>query len=201
MRKSLILPLVFVLGCTITLTQPEDTGNVTKPKIVELATGPPKVLQVNLTKVVAPAWRPMTPYPFIWAYEYHYWWQWKLPKIVEINHCFLCNMVRRTMIDRWAKQTIDMYVDQGIPTGSFMHAVLANDLMEAFNRADEQNQNNLQSICSYIQNYIPMQCHGSYKKVAKWIQDHRENPKEVKAAAAWDIERREHYYERIVVHP
>ena len=47
-------------------------------------------------------------------------------------------------------QSLRRYADQGIPTGGFLQAVLANDLMEAVGRADEANGRALRGICSYI---------------------------------------------------
>ena len=61
------------------------------------------------------------------------------------------------------------YIENGIPTGDFLYAVLTNNLMEAFGRADEKNSKKLQEICSFIYNYAPIGCHGSKEKVANWI--------------------------------
>jgi hypothetical protein len=67
------------------------------------------------------------------------------------------------------KESIDRYVAERVPTGGFLKAVLENDLMEAFGRADEDNRLDLFEICSYIYNNIPNICHGSPEKVKEWL--------------------------------
>jgi len=73
------------------------------------------------------------------------------------------------------KKSIDRYVHHGIPTGGFLRAVLANDLMEAFARADDHNRLDLFSICQYIHNDIPAISHGSYELVQAWISKRSED--------------------------
>ena len=70
------------------------------------------------------------------------------------------------------KNGIDQYVEHGIPTGDFLRAVLANDLMEAFGRADQENRRDLYEIAVYIYNETPSTCHGSYAIVDEWIRTH-----------------------------
>ncbi len=67
------------------------------------------------------------------------------------------------------KEHIDRYVKDGVPPGSFLRAVLANDLMNSFGNADETNSRSMLHICCYIYNSIPEECHGSYEKVEAWI--------------------------------
>jgi hypothetical protein len=74
-------------------------------------------------------------------------------------------MVREDTLD-----TIDRYVTDGIPTGSFCEAVLSNNLMESFGRADLGNRVALFEICSYIYNETPSACHGSPEKVSAWLR-------------------------------
>jgi hypothetical protein len=68
-------------------------------------------------------------------------------------------------------ETLDRYVTHGIPTGGFLEAVLANDLMESFGHADMGNRLTLFEICSYVYNELPSGCHGSYEIVGKWIKE------------------------------
>ena len=67
------------------------------------------------------------------------------------------------------KESLDRYVSHGIRPGGFLTAVLANDLMQAVGRADEDNQRDLVEICRYVYNHMPYVCHGSYDAVKKWI--------------------------------
>ena len=68
------------------------------------------------------------------------------------------------------KQSLDSYVEHRIPTGDFLNAVLSNDLFEAIGRADDINIIFLHNICGYIYNELPTLCHGSPKRVRKWLQ-------------------------------
>jgi hypothetical protein len=66
-------------------------------------------------------------------------------------------------------ESLDRYVNHGIEPGSFLRAVLENDLMEAFGRADIENRATLFEICEYVYNELPFSCHGSPAKVKAWL--------------------------------
>ena len=66
-------------------------------------------------------------------------------------------------------EVIRDYVVSGIPTGDFLHAVLSNNLFEAFGRADYQNEKHMKDICSLIYNSCPSQCWGSKEIVESWL--------------------------------
>ena len=68
------------------------------------------------------------------------------------------------------KDGIDRYVEDHCPPGSFLMAVLSNDLKESFARADEENRRDLFEIVSYCYNYIPWNCWGSPEKVREWLE-------------------------------
>lgn len=68
------------------------------------------------------------------------------------------------------QESLKRYVENGVSTGSFLIAVLANDLMEAFNRADDYNLPALGSIVAYITMEIPIPCCVSYEKVDEHLQ-------------------------------
>ena len=76
-------------------------------------------------------------------------------------------------IDRSIIDSIERYVKEGIPTGDFLRAVLENNLMESFGRADLRNRATLFEICAYIYNEIPASCHGSPEKVKAWLEKFR----------------------------
>jgi len=69
-----------------------------------------------------------------------------------------------------AKNGIDRYVNEHTPTGDFLRAVLANDLREAFARADAENMAALHQIVMYCHNEIPGNCWGSYEAVDAWLE-------------------------------
>ncbi len=74
------------------------------------------------------------------------------------------------MIPAVTKRTIDNYVEHGLSPGGFTHAVLANDLREAFGRADMQNRMFMFDIVTYCWNEIPSDCWGSWEKVKDWLE-------------------------------
>ena len=78
------------------------------------------------------------------------------------------------MIPELTKNAIDRYVNNRTSPGGFVTAVLENDLMEAYARADSGNINAMYDIVKYVYNEIPMACWGSSKKVYDWL-----NSKEV----------------------
>lgn len=62
-----------------------------------------------------------------------------------------------------------LYIERGIEPGSFMYAVLCNDLMGAFGCADSVNQRRIKDFCQFLYNDAPSKCHGSPEKVRAWI--------------------------------
>lgn len=81
------------------------------------------------------------------------------------------------MIPQTTKETIDRFVQYGCNPGGFVTAVLENNLMEAVGRADSENLENLQDICSYIYNKIPGNCWGSTSKIIEWQKLKQEEKK------------------------
>jgi hypothetical protein len=68
------------------------------------------------------------------------------------------------------KESITRYVENGVPTGSFLEAVLSNDLFGAFSQADETSRTHLQELVRHIYWNVPSGCHGSPQKVTAWIR-------------------------------
>lgn len=62
------------------------------------------------------------------------------------------------------------YVEQGIPPGSFLTAVLENNLMQAFARADEINTDAMRVWTEWLYWEAPGNCHGSPTLVQTWIE-------------------------------
>lgn len=61
------------------------------------------------------------------------------------------------------------YIEHGIAPGSFLMAVLQNDLKEACVRADEVNLRSLPAYVTALYNYAPEACWGSPQKVNEWM--------------------------------
>ena len=76
------------------------------------------------------------------------------------------------MIPPNTQSQIDEYVKQKCPPGSFVYAVLTNNLVNAVAKADDVNILYLRDIILYVYNDIPSACWGSREAVEEWL-----NPK------------------------
>ncbi len=68
--------------------------------------------------------------------------------------------------------TLKRYVEDGLPTGGFLRAVLSNNLFEAVMRADDWNSVVLKEIAQYIYWELPRESWGSEEIVDAWIEQH-----------------------------
>lgn len=68
------------------------------------------------------------------------------------------------------KESLDMYVNHRTPTGGFLYAVLCNDLIGAYSRADLDNRRNMEDIVRYVYNELPVACFGSKERVDAWLR-------------------------------
>ena len=73
------------------------------------------------------------------------------------------------------------YIDSKVPTGSFLRAVLSNDLSEACARADSECIASLPVLVQFLYNNAPSGCYGTPTVVADWL---RKGAAERTAAAA-----------------
>jgi hypothetical protein len=62
------------------------------------------------------------------------------------------------------------YIMIGRPVGSFLAAVLSNNLMSAVANADDQNVHKLPEYTKFLYNNAPMMCWGSTTNVQNWIE-------------------------------
>lgn len=69
---------------------------------------------------------------------------------------------------------LERYLNHGILPGGFLTAVLENNLMEAFGRADSMNSANLRNIVGYIYNHIPSNAWGSKERVRDYVKSLKE---------------------------
>jgi hypothetical protein len=65
---------------------------------------------------------------------------------------------------------LERYLESGIPPGSFLTAVLTNDLREAFATADLQNRAQMYHLVNFLYNEFPGGAWGSKKKFDSWLQ-------------------------------
>lgn len=72
------------------------------------------------------------------------------------------------LIPRYMFDGIKYYILDGRPTGSFLYALLSNDLFAAVERADDINQGYIVNWVKFLFNYAPAGCYGSPEKVLHW---------------------------------
>lgn len=65
---------------------------------------------------------------------------------------------------------LERYLNHGIMPGSFLTAVLQNNLAEACGRADSSNSSNISNIVGYIYNHLPSNSWGSAEKVQEYLK-------------------------------
>lgn len=61
------------------------------------------------------------------------------------------------------------YIEERIPPGGFLRAVLSNDLLDAVCRADWLNKPSLVKIVEWVRDYAPHNCWGSPEAYERWI--------------------------------
>tara|TARA_R110000824_G_scaffold41446_6_gene123337 strand:+ start:5619 stop:5861 length:243 start_codon:yes stop_codon:yes gene_type:complete len=62
-----------------------------------------------------------------------------------------------------------LYVEHGVPPGGFLTAVLSDNLMDAFSRADNANAAAMKEWTMWMYNDAPTGCWGSPNIVQGWI--------------------------------
>lgn len=77
------------------------------------------------------------------------------------------------------RDSIDLFVWHGVPTGGFVRAVLSNDLMGAIRRADSDSLQSLGLICLYVYNAVPSVCCGSSEAVNSHLERGRKAREEI----------------------
>lgn len=64
------------------------------------------------------------------------------------------------------------YITQGVRPGSFLEAVIDNDLREACGRADLVNRRLVYEIVTFMHNHAPAQCWGREDACRDWQMAH-----------------------------
>lgn len=68
------------------------------------------------------------------------------------------------------KAGVARYILNGIGGGSFLNAVLENNFIQAFNRADDTNMKYMKQWAQFLYSEAPIKCWGSPEEVAAWIE-------------------------------
>lgn len=71
---------------------------------------------------------------------------------------------------KYVKNALESYVSDRYHPGSFLVAVLSNDLKRSCELADDINRYSLAEIVTYIYNNIPMLAWGDKDAVKNWLE-------------------------------
>lgn len=107
----------------------------------------------------APAWRPAEPEGFM-----------SIERLVQIAKADHEGVFGDRACPDWVHDSLAHYVAEGRPTGDFLRAVLANDLMGAFARADIGSAKAMPAIVGYVHRHVPAGIHGSYDIVDGFVR-------------------------------
>ena len=61
------------------------------------------------------------------------------------------------------------WIEHAIPPGDFMRALLENDLIRTFEKADSTNQRRVGDYLRFLYNCAPRGCFGSPENYAAWV--------------------------------
>ena len=64
---------------------------------------------------------------------------------------------------------VQRYIEEGIPPGDFLKAVICNNLKESFARADDINISRMFDIVEFFYNEVPGICWGSELDYKQWL--------------------------------
>lgn len=81
-----------------------------------------------------------------------------------MSHTINYNLLPESMRDG-----VRRYIERGIPGGSFQTAVFANELVQAFDRADAENTAAIRMWAMFLHHEAPSDCWGDRETVRAWI--------------------------------
>lgn len=87
------------------------------------------------------------------------------------DEAFYRTKLRTAGVPEHMHDGIVLYLLHGYQPGSFMTAVLENDLKEACMRADDENRRAIYQHVAFLYNYAPSNAWGSPARVADYMQD------------------------------
>lgn len=74
------------------------------------------------------------------------------------------------IVPSYTLDSLIRYAEQGVPTGGFLEAVLANDMMGAMSRADSENRAAIGAICQFVYMEMPIGSWGSREIFHQWVR-------------------------------
>lgn len=76
---------------------------------------------------------------------------------------------KRFVIPRYMRRSLWDYIKNHIRPGSFLYAVLCNDLYGAVSAADPCNLGAIPAYIGFLRNYLPSCAWGNVEKVERWL--------------------------------
>lgn len=80
-----------------------------------------------------------------------------------------------TFVPQHDRESIKLYIQHGLLPGSFLQAVISNDLREAIGQADHINIGYLPTIVAWFYQCAPAMCWGSRQKMQAWLRSNHSN--------------------------
>lgn len=80
-------------------------------------------------------------------------------------------MINYNLLPKHLRGAVRRYIENRMPPGDFLQAVISNNLVESFGRADEINILKMFDIVSFFYSEAPGLCWGSKEKMKKWIEE------------------------------
>lgn len=87
-----------------------------------------------------------------------------------VGESSLAYRFREFSISEHMMGAITRYIEHRLQPGSFLEAVICNDLREAVGQADDTNIRNLPAYVGYFYNEAPSSCWGSVEKYQAWLE-------------------------------
>lgn len=87
----------------------------------------------------------------------------------EVTECSIRNAMRIYELPAYMEDAVIYYLLHHISPGSFLRAVLENDLREAVAQADQMNSARLKEWVQFFYNECPSACWGSPGDVQWWL--------------------------------
>lgn len=82
---------------------------------------------------------------------------------------------RNTFVPQHDRESIKLYIEHGLLPGSFLQAVISNDLSEAIGQADHINIAHLPTIVAWFYHCAPAMCWASRQKMQAWLRTNHSN--------------------------
>ena len=88
--------------------------------------------------------------------------------MIDIRN-YLLNKMEEKRLPEHSRETLLEYILQGRKTGGFLEALLSNDFMRAFEKADLHNRRSFLNYAEFLLNDAPRGCWGSSHIYERWI--------------------------------